>query len=357
MAVLPADHFIADAARYRKSCAPRCIWRATPAIWWCSGIPPTQPETGYGYIEARKIAARAFAALPPWPSAASRKSRRCRWRGVMSPPAYFWNAGMFFWRVSTFLEMLAQLPSQDALRAAAARRNNRHARIRCRSAPDLSAARKHLRRLRHPGTCLARRQRSARLGDSRHVGWSDIGSWGAVYELLAAKPGENVSRQPLVHPGRQRKLFLGPGKFVAAIGVQRSGAGGNRRRHPGLPARTRARRGQNREVAREQKLVAAAVAPAILAPVRASLSSPVAASRRNSLRLYCFTVNDIQFGTDGWRGIIADDFTFENVRKVTLRDRALHRARREARAGVSGRLRQSLQLGALRARRRRNHRH
>ena len=24
----------------------------------------------------------------------------------------------------------------------------------------------------------------------------------------------------------------------------------------------------------------------------------------------------IKFGTDGWRGIIADDFTFENVRRV-----------------------------------------
>ena len=25
---------------------------------------------------------------------------------------------------------------------------------------------------------------------------------------------------------------------------------------------------------------------------------------------------EIKFGTDGWRGIIADDFTFENVRRV-----------------------------------------
>src|SRR3954468_10627846 len=27
-------------------------------------------------------------------------------------------------------------------------------------------------------------------------------------------------------------------------------------------------------------------------------------------------VKDIKFGTDGWRGIIADDFTYENVRRV-----------------------------------------
>src|SRR6202030_585922 len=27
-------------------------------------------------------------------------------------------------------------------------------------------------------------------------------------------------------------------------------------------------------------------------------------------------MTDIKFGTDGWRGLIADDFTFENVRRV-----------------------------------------
>src|ERR1700687_3979702 len=34
------------------------------------------------------------------------------------------------------------------------------------------------------------------------------------------------------------------------------------------------------------------------------------------LRIYCLTVSTIKFGTDGWRGVIADDFTFANVRTV-----------------------------------------
>src|ERR1700730_12126147 len=33
---------------------------------------------------------------------------------------------------------------------------------------------------------------------------------------------------------------------------------------------------------------------------------------------YTVPVNPIRFGTDGWRGVIADDFTFENVRKVAF---------------------------------------
>jgi len=34
------------------------------------------------------------------------------------------------------------------------------------------------------------------------------------------------------------------------------------------------------------------------------------------LRIYFFAVSDIRFGTDGWRGVIAEDFTDSNVRRV-----------------------------------------
>ena len=54
---------------------------------------------------------------------------------------------------------------------------------------------------------------------------------------------------------------------------------------------------------------------AILPPCE-SYFFPVATSRGKFHRLYWLTVSDILFGTDGWRGIIAEDFTFENVRTV-----------------------------------------
>ena len=51
------------------------------------------------------------------------------------------------------------------------------------------------------------------------VGWSDIGSWNAVYELLATETRRKRFRRPILRARRQRKLSLEPGKFVAAIGV------------------------------------------------------------------------------------------------------------------------------------------
>ncbi|HWW50499.1 MAG TPA: mannose-1-phosphate guanyltransferase, partial [Verrucomicrobiae bacterium] len=52
------------------------------------------------------------------------------------------------------------------------------------------------------------------------VGWSDIGSWAAVYELLATKPGSNVSLGPSFSLDAEGNYFWSPKKFVAAIGVR-----------------------------------------------------------------------------------------------------------------------------------------
>ena len=60
---------------------------------------------------------------------------------------------------------------------------------------------------------------------------------------------------------------------------------------------------------------------------------------------------EIKFGTDGWRGVIAEDFTYENVRKVAHAiARYVVRAEKPG-SGRRGRLRHALRFGAFRARR------
>ena len=51
------------------------------------------------------------------------------------------------------------------------------------------------------------------------VGWSDIGSWAAVYELLAKRPGANVSTGRVLALDATGNLIWSPSKFVAAVGV------------------------------------------------------------------------------------------------------------------------------------------
>jgi mannose-1-phosphate guanylyltransferase len=52
------------------------------------------------------------------------------------------------------------------------------------------------------------------------VGWSDIGSWAAVYELLATTPGANVSAGATFGLDAGGNFLWSPKKFIAAIGVR-----------------------------------------------------------------------------------------------------------------------------------------
>ena len=57
MAVLPADHYIAQPERYRKIVRAALDVSREPGRMVVLGIPPTRPETGFGYIERDESAA------------------------------------------------------------------------------------------------------------------------------------------------------------------------------------------------------------------------------------------------------------------------------------------------------------
>jgi mannose-1-phosphate guanylyltransferase len=231
MAVLPADSYVAAAPQYRKLVRAALHLARTPGNLVVLGIPPTRPETGYGYIERSGLVARprgvaAYAV--------------CRFTEKPGPPVarkyvasgkYLWNAGMFFWRASTFLENLQRfLPATHAALTALAKTIG--------TAGYASALRRIYPRLENisvdyavmePATQLRSSGMGARkrtVGPSgrvcvipARVGWSDIGSWAAVYELLAPKPGANVSAGPFFSIDASGNYFWSPKKFVAAIGV------------------------------------------------------------------------------------------------------------------------------------------
>ena len=141
-------------------------------------------------------------------------------RKYVSSGRYFWNAGMFFWRVSTFLGNLEKfLPkTHDALMRSG--RRNRDATIRTHPRADLSEARKYFRGLRDSRTGHAPRAAPSVFVLPAEVGWSDIGSWAAVYELLARKAGENVSAGKFAALDAQGNFLWSPKKFVAAVGIR-----------------------------------------------------------------------------------------------------------------------------------------
>jgi mannose-1-phosphate guanylyltransferase len=221
MAVLPADHYIAKPARYLR------IVRAALHVAHASGslvvlgIPPSRPETGYGYIERAQGKAVDADGVPVFSVRQfTEKPALARARKYVASGRYYWNAGMFFWRLSTFLGNLEKfLPkTHDALmRLAGEIGTPRYARMLARIYPQLENISVDYAIL-EPATRRASAPSVFVL--PAEVGWSDIGSWTAVYELLARKAGENVSAGKFVALDAQGNFFWSPKKFVAAVGIR-----------------------------------------------------------------------------------------------------------------------------------------
>ncbi len=220
MAVLPSDSYVADAARYRALARAALELAYKPGNLVVLGVPPTRPETGYGYIERGNVSARVHGVAAFAVRRFTEKPELPVARKYVISGKYLWNAGMFFWRVSSFLENLHRfLPETHAALVELAKTiGTRH---------YTSALRQMYPRLTNISVDYAIMEPATRAAGTprvsvipANVGWSDIGSWGAVYELLAPKPGANVSVGPSFTIDATGNYFWSPRKFVAAIGVR-----------------------------------------------------------------------------------------------------------------------------------------
>src|SRR5262245_15326319 len=220
MAVLPADHYIRDISAYQKIVRTALEVAKKAGRMVVLGIPPTHPETGFGYIERMEPTIGADG-TPVYPVRRfAEKPTRETAQDYIASGNYQWNAGMFFWRVSTFLEALQKhLPaSYDQLEKLASFIG---------SGKYSAGLRKIYPQLENISVDYAVLERVTALASEpqvfvipAQVGWSDIGSWAAVYELLASAPEQNVfvgSGHALDSRGN---YFSTNGKFVAAIGVK-----------------------------------------------------------------------------------------------------------------------------------------
>ncbi len=219
MAVLPADHYIANPERYRIIVRAALEVARREGRMVVLGIPPTRPETGYGYIERMGdpldskgfpfYAVRRFTEKPALSVA----------KVYAGSGDYHWNAGMFFWRASTFLANLDKyLPKTYAALESLA------------DSIGKSSYERKLRtiypKLQNISVDYAILEPATRQPGSAsvfvipaEVGWSDIGSWAAVYELLAKHPGENIVAGKGHTLDCSGNFLWSPAKFVAAIGI------------------------------------------------------------------------------------------------------------------------------------------
>jgi mannose-1-phosphate guanylyltransferase len=184
------------------------------------GIPPTRPDTGFGYVErmgnaldSKGFPVYAVRRFTEKPALALAKE-------YAGSGDYHWNAGMFFWRLSTFLDNLKKyLPKTyaalESLAASIGKRSyEKHLRDVYPALENISIDYAILEpATREPGA-------SRVFVIPAEVGWSDIGSWTAVYELLAKKAGDNIFVGEGQAVDAQGNFLWSPTKYIAAIGVR-----------------------------------------------------------------------------------------------------------------------------------------
>jgi mannose-1-phosphate guanylyltransferase/mannose-6-phosphate isomerase len=186
--VLAADHVVRDADAFARACLEAMAAAADGRIV-TFGIQPTFPATNYGYIRpgAKLDGGTAFAVdrFVEKPDAAT--------AGRYIADRYLWNSGNFVFRADVMLGEIARFEPDIATAARAA----------------VGGMTKDLDFLRLPAEAFAQAPKKsidyAVMERTRHAavlpldcGWSDIGSWGAVWDVLGHDADGNTAAGSVV---------------------------------------------------------------------------------------------------------------------------------------------------------------
>jgi mannose-1-phosphate guanylyltransferase len=178
------------------------------------GIEPNYPETGYGYVERGEALVTA-AGQPAYRVARFvEKPDRTTAEEYVRQGTFAWNSGMFVWRVERVLaEIQAHMP---ALRAGLEEIG---------MALESAAADEVLGRVwpRLPKETIdygvmEKAERVAVL--PADIGWSDVGSWSAVYDVSHHDEARNVTVGESLALDTTGSLIYSPHRLIATVGLQ-----------------------------------------------------------------------------------------------------------------------------------------
>ncbi len=211
MGVFPADHLILKEGRFRKfvKAAFKAAEKNDVVVL---GIQPRWAETGYGYIEFPRDVAPGSSETAVVSSFREKPDEKTAHQFVKAGN-FFWNAGMFFWKASTVLELMRQHQPKTATLLA--------------SLPSFES-RKFMAKLRevYPlcdnisvDYAIIEKTKNVAGIALDDIGWNDVGSWEAVYELTDKDENGNASKGEIIAEG-SRGNYVSAEKTVALVGVE-----------------------------------------------------------------------------------------------------------------------------------------
>jgi mannose-1-phosphate guanylyltransferase len=212
MGVFPSDHIIDKPKRYLQM-VKAAFAAAEKGQIALLGIAPRWPETGYGYVEFPRSVERG--SLKPAAVSSFREKPDLKTaKGYVKKGNFYWNAGMFFWRADTLLNNLRQfLPKTFTLLIGLPPFGHK-AFSAC-----LAEVFPLCENISIDFAVLERAKNVVGIA-SDEIGWNDVGSWNAVYELLPRDSNGNVSRSEILSTSSAGNFVDAGKKLVALLGVK-----------------------------------------------------------------------------------------------------------------------------------------
>jgi mannose-1-phosphate guanylyltransferase len=218
LGLFPSDHVVTDEKKFQRDLRHAVEIAAAGENIVVIGIPPTRPETGYGYIEAgakAKNGALQVRRFREKPDAATASH-------FLQEGNYYWNGGIFIWSARTLADALTEhLPkTATVLQELASHYGTR------KFGKALAALYPQCENI-SVDYAIAEPRSAKGEGKSgiycipASFGWNDLGSWTALYEHRQKQQDEyenlvSANGSFMLNAGGN---FIMSDKFVAAVGV------------------------------------------------------------------------------------------------------------------------------------------
>lgn len=202
--VFPSDHSIDDNEAFYQA------WTAAEegavqGYLTLLGISPTEPATGYGYIQPADVtigntlthAIQAVARFVEKPDRANAETFLAQ--------GYLWNSGMFVFRADIFMELLAE--HQPELTALINKLDSGNLAEEYAKLPNISI-----------DYGLAEKVSRAAVV-SADMSWSDLGSWDSIYQRNDKNANDNVCEGDVIALDTQSSLLWNTHGLLATLGV------------------------------------------------------------------------------------------------------------------------------------------
>jgi mannose-1-phosphate guanylyltransferase/mannose-6-phosphate isomerase len=208
LVVLAADHVIEDNYAFQHAVEQAVIEAETGSLV-TFGIVANKPETGFGYIQAQDK--QGMSSIKQFVEKPDAKTAQA----YLDSGDYFWNSGMFVFKAQAFIDELNALNIQmfNAVKNAFDKAQSdldfvRIPKDEFEKCPDDSI----------DYAIMEKTQKGMIL--PINVGWSDVGSFSALWEVLDKDSDNNVSLGDIKNIDSKKCLVQSESQFIATIGVE-----------------------------------------------------------------------------------------------------------------------------------------